>query len=458
MLKNLKTLFELRKTNSLSARTCCGRVFFYEGKMGLCDASSTLWPVFLAENYTPPSLQEGDVISFTSQFIYKSHEGVDKKYDDLHYLLVVQEIIEHTPCLEEWENSVYASPIPNLSQFKLKDTNHTCFYKSPTKYRFRIIQSRSRALERTKKFFLNRNFVEIESPTLVPSGGYEDYINPFVTEYTDHKGKKTQLQLPTSPEFALKKILAELTPQIFQISRAYRNGGELSIWHEPEFFMLEWYRMGASLKDILNDTQNLVMTLAEYLGSNLEIPKNWPRFRVDELFKNILNIDLNLLQNKDDFYKIAKPLSFSVVETDSWVDIFCKLFMEKIEPYLKEQKACFVTHYPVQMAALAAVEKDTNFALRGEAFLHGIEICNAYQELVDAKILQDRVLKSKELRPNLMQDELFENAMNFGLPPCAGNALGIDRVIALLLGEKNISSLYPIPFLAQFPKGVVAEE
>ena len=457
---NLKTLFELRKTKSLTERITQARVFFHEEKLGLCDASCILWPVFIAEEYKSPSLKEGDVVTFSSQFNFKSppDDKSSQKYDDLHYILIIQEIMEHIPCLEEWKNLVSPNPIPNLSEQNLKNPNYTCYYKSHTKQRFNLINSRSKALERVKQFFINRNFTHIESPTLVPSGGLETYLNPFITEYIDHRQNKIKCQLPTSPELALKKILTEMPSQIFQISRAFRNVGELAQWHEPEFFMLEWYRIGASLKYILNDTQNLVMTLAEYLGSHLDLPKHWPRFRVDELFTNILHLDLNQLQKKEDFYKAAKPLSHSIVTTDDWNDIFCKLFMEKIEPYLKEQKACFVTHYPIQMAALAAVEKGTYFAERAEAFLHGVEICNAYLELVDAKLLQERILKTQSQKPDILRDNLFENAMNFGLPPCAGNALGLDRVIALLLGVEDISSLYPIPFLAQFLPGIVAKE
>lgn len=457
-IRDLKTLYELRKTKPFAKRMCSARIFYFEEKMGVSDSSCFLWPVFLTPEFVSPQLNSGDLITFSSEFLYTppQDEKINTKYDDLHFTLHLLEIVNYVPCLENLQNLLIGNPIPNLNDFKIKNSNYTCYYQCSTKKRFHLISKRSKAMERVKQFFTNRNFLQVETPTLVPSGGLESYLNPFTTEYTDHRGKKIKLQMPTSPEFALKKILTEMTPQIFQISRSYRNNGELSQWHEPEFFMLEWYRIGASLKDILNDTQNLVLCLAEFLGSSLDVPKNWSRFRVDELFKNLLKLDLNTLQQRDDFYKAAKPLSFSVVESDTWNDIFCKLFMEKIEPYLKEQKACFVTHYPVQMAALAAAEEDTHFAQRGEAFLYGVEICNAYLELVDAKSFQERILKTKAENPSICRDPIFENAMNFGLPPCAGNALGLDRVIALLLGEKNISSLYPIPFLSQFVQGTVA--
>src|SRR5207247_2052172 len=107
------------------------------------------------------------------------------------------------------------------------------------------------------------------------------------------------------------------------------------------------------LNDILEDTRKLVLTLAEHLKSKHEIPKDWKIFSVQELFLQLLNLDLVDLQETKDFYKASQTFSSSIRETDTWDDIFCKLFMEKIEPFLKEQVACFVTGYPYQMSALA---------------------------------------------------------------------------------------------------------
>jgi lysyl-tRNA synthetase class 2 len=303
----------------------------------------------------------------------------------------------------------------------------------------------------------------VHTPTLTPSGGCETYLNSFKTTYTTHQGNTIALELPTSPEFALKKILVEGASQVFHISRAFRNCGELSTWHEPEFTMLEWYHVGSSLNQILRETQDFVLCLADFLGSHLELPSCWPFFKVQNLFLDILNLNLDELQSTTDFLSASRHLSPSLRETDSWDDIFCKLFMEKIEPFLKLQKACFVTHYPAQMAALAAPLFDangvpTNYVQRGEAYLYGVEICNAYLELTQSQIFKERIEKTHRLRPNMARDLLFENAMAFGLPPSAGNALGLDRVVALLLGKEQIASLYPLPFLSQFPTETFNQE
>ena len=231
--------------------------------------------------------------------------------------------------------------------------------------------------------------------------------------------------------------------------------------------MLEWYRANANLTDIMEDTQNLVSVLAELLGSTKDLPKQWPVFRVDDLFKKQLGLNLEHLQNRDQFYDQAKHLSHSITTQDDWDTIFYKLFMEKIEPFLLTQKACFVSHYPIQMSALASQEKiktsdgkiqERPFVERMEAYLYGTEICNGYFELNDSNVLQERFATTQKLRPDILMDFGFKNAMLFGLPNCAGNALGIDRVIAILLDLDNISSLYPIPFLSQFPPDTVAWE
>ena len=468
----LQNLFELRKIHSVTERLSSGRVFFIDNIMGLCDASGAIWPVGLSEYLNYSSLNHGDFISFRCK-IFKVNENTEAKYDDC-YFIKVTEVIQKNPCLNEWDNAVIPNPIPS-QEFILKQKRQTIqntsvsqFYSSPTSERLKFIKQRNRSLERANLFFSNRGFLNIETPTLVPSGGMEVYLNLFHTKYTDHRGKEWDLQLPTSPEFALKKIMAEGTDKIFQLSRAYRNFGEVSKHHEPEFIMLEWYRAHSSLKDVMEDTQNLVVTLAEFLGTHLDIPKQWPIYRVDKLFKEILSIDLEQVQHRDQFYHKAKNLSPSIVETDDWDSLFYKLFMEKIEPFLEQQKACFVTHYPIQMGALAAQECVNHpihsetlfkpFVERMEAYLNGIEICNGYYELIDANILKERFQKTKLLRPELKSDIQFEKIMGFGLPNCSGNALGIDRVISILLGLKEISTLYPIPFLSQFPKKSVAWE
>ncbi len=466
---SLQNLFELRRIACVNERQASGRIFYHKQLLGLADESGIVWPICKNEFLQQTVFQEGDWISFKC----KIHKVTNQETSsDENYLIVLTEVFEHVENNSEWDNPKIISPIPNKNTIHTSHIEvaniYTMYQTNKTKKRFQLIQQRNKALERTAAFFKNKGFINIETPTLVPSGGMEVYLNTFATTYTDHRNKTWPLELPTSPEFALKKILTEGVEKIFQLARAYRNQGEVSKQHEPEFIMLEWYRANADLEKIMEDTQKLVQILADFLGSTLDLPKQWPKFRVDELFKKLLNLDLEQLQVRDDFYSQAKLLSPSITPQDDWDTLFCKLFMEKIEPFLYEQKACFVTHYPIQMGALAAQEKVKTttsseiklkpFVQRMEAYLYGIEICNGYYELNDATILLERFHKTKTIRKNLHTDVIFESAMKFGLPTCAGNALGIDRVIATLLELKEISQLYPIPFLSQFPANSVAWE
>lgn len=465
---SLQNLFELRRIHSVNERYASGRVFYHKQLLGLTDESGLIWPICKNEFLKQIELQEGDWIAFKCK-IHKvtNHEQAQNE----NYLIVLTEIFEHVENKSAWDNPKIVSPIPNKNDINTSqlvlDNIYTLYQSSKTKKRFQLIQKRNKAIERTALFFKNKGFINIETPTLVPSGGIEVYLNPFATTYTDHRNKKWQLELPTSPEFALKKIMTEGVEKIFQLSRAYRNHGEVSRHHEPEFIMLEWYRANSDLEKIMEDTQKLVQLLSDLLGSTLEIPKQWPKFRIDDLFKKNLNLDLEKLQERDQFYTQAKHLSPSITVNDDWDTLFYKLFMEKIEPFLLEQKACFVTHYPIQMGALATQEKVQTaageiklkpYVERMEAYLYGVEICNGYFELNDAAILLDRFNKTKSFRKDLQTDSGFEKAMQFGLPTCSGNALGIDRVIATLLELKEISLLFPIPFLSQFPTDSVAWE
>lgn len=448
----IRSLYELRRSAALSGeRTACGRFLWHENHWGVFDETALLWPIFLDPTGTKP--QHGEMIVFKSKFIL-----VDKN-EGQYYELHITKIQKYTEHLAPWANVILEDPL-SKAIFILKEAQATValstqFFISPLKKRLNYLKLLEQGLERTQQYFKNRGFVCMQTPTLVPCGGVETYLNAFDTTYENFRGEKIPLQLPTSPEFALKKLLAEGFSSIFQLSRAYRNGGELSLWHEPEFIMLEWYRAGGKLPQVLLDTQGLVLALAQTLGSAFDLPKQWPTFKVNDLFQKILSLDLQQLQSTQDFYEASKRISpLSIRDTDTWDDLFCKLFMERIEPFLKEQKACFVTHYPIQMAALAAQAFDGSgqalpFCLRGEAFLNGIEICNAYEELTHAPTLQARFSKTRAARPEIPNDPLFDNTMEFGLPPCAGNALGIQRVLAVLLELDQIKDLCAVPFESQ---------
>jgi lysyl-tRNA synthetase class 2 len=411
---SLQDCLDLQNASRISPRACIGRLFYQNDHFGIEDYSGQFWPIVFDVEH---NLKSGDTIIFHCKFIN----------DICHVRRILFSV--HNTLENDKPHKTHNIPLLSLEKIE-------------------ILNKRNIALERTKDFFKNRGFFYAETPILVRSGGMESYLHTFQTSYRDFQGRSWTFELPTSPEFALKKLIGRGLPKIFQISHVFRNNGEMSALHEPEFLMLEWYRTGSTLDDIMIDTKNLVITLAQILNSKKTIPKNWPTFYVNDLFIEQLDLNLNDLQDVKKFYESAKLLSTSLRETDSWDDIFCKLFMEKIEPFLKTQTACFVTGYPAQMSALAKNDdKNPLFVQRTEAYLFGVEICNGYQELVDAKEFEQRLNKILNQKNGALQrDKDFEHVMKSGLPPCAGNAVGIDRVIALLLELENIQSLFPLPF------------
>ena len=444
-LWDLKRIFELRNQTSLKSRRSWGRVCQINHQWGIYNAVCTLWPVAI-----PFPVKENDVVVFEGEFFER--------------ILTINKILETV-------DSQYLKPLYDMESLLLKEdpyllecltssddltTRETNYFTSPFKEKHRVLKTRESLLKLIRHFFEVRDFIPMDTPTLVPSGSLETHLTPFRTKYLDFKGDEWLLELPTSPELPLKKVLFQGFSNIYQIAHAYRNKGELSRSHEPEFLMLEWYRIGASLEDIIYDTRKLLFSLIDFLGEKETYPHhmNWPVFTVEELFKKHCQISLEDVQETSRFYEAAKTKSSSVNTEDDWDSLFCKLFMERIEPELTIHPVCFVKYYPRQMGALAQVsKKNPLFVERCECFVKGIEIMNGYHELSDITELKQRlsnnIENSQSNYPKIQRDRLFESLMEKGFPPSSGNALGLDRLIATLLNKK-ISEVLPLPFLEQF--------
>ena len=508
MIFSLKTHYELRKTTPLVWRLAQGRLFVKDGCWGVSDDSGTLWPLSVSEEL---GLVDGCWAQFRLSF-EKSDGGAVSKYEDTGFVGTAHEVCSkvipegsldgflawavtdlgrrnagHThPATEivsrreeRGERRVHETYTSELSDAatpkelsgRISDGAsplQTHFFPNDLARKKSALQKVEKAFAAAERHFQSRGFLRTHTPLLVPSGGVDRYIVPFRTEYTDHKGKVHSLELPTSPEFALKKLLIQGHSKVFDLVKSFRNVGELSKTHEPEFWMLEWYRSGEDMTSVQRDTQELVGMLSQELGSTLQIPKVWPVISLPTAFREHAGLDLNLLQEVAVFRREAAKVCPSIAEQDDWDTVFSKVMMEVIEPRLPF--ACFIEKFPIQMGALAeasveesqgAQSQKSVFVQRFEAYLGGIEICNGYQELSSGKELAERFQEIQNLRAeeghSVMRDPVFEKHMHWGLPKSCGNALGMERVLALLVGEENLQSLKPISFLPQFPKGHVAD-
>jgi lysyl-tRNA synthetase class 2 len=289
-----------------------------------------------------------------------------------------------------------------------------------------------------RTFFRERGFIETRTPLLVASPGMEPHIRPI-----EIKTNTSRVFLPTSPEFAMKKLLAGGLTQIFQICPAFRDE-PLSTTHHPEFTMLEWYRAHATEHDIKKDTE------ITFQGKKISVKTPWPRLRTRDLFKEITEIDLVKSATPQALAKDCARLGIQTSAADTWDDLYFKIWLNCIEPKLPHDQAVFVTRYPASQAALAVVDKDPDgslWARRFEAYAGGLELANAFYELTDPIEQRKRFEKDMELRaqtygpeflPNPI-DEEFMRALKEGLPPSAGIALGVDRLVMLLADEPEIA-------------------
>ena len=307
--------------------------------------------------------------------------------------------------------------------------------------RLKAMRTRAQVETSTRAFFNQRAFHEVRTPLLVRSPGMEAHIDPF--QLCTHQ------YLPSSPEFAMKKLLVGGLEKIFQVCPAFRNE-PFSKQHRPEFTLLEFYRAYSNYEVIMQDFENLVEQLAlqlftkasiVYQGQNISLKTPWPRLKINDLFQQHLQIDL-LQENTAD--KLAARAQALGIQThgDSWDETYFRLWLDFVEPRLAKDQAVFVTHFPASQAALARLEGQ-HWAKRFEAYIGGLELCNGFDELTDAKEQRRRFTEELQLRKKLYGeenpiDENFLLALEEGMPPAGGVAVGLDRLIMLLADEPDI--------------------
>jgi elongation factor P--(R)-beta-lysine ligase len=290
------------------------------------------------------------------------------------------------------------------------------------------LRQRALVLRETRRFFEDRGFLEIEAPLAVACPGLDVHLELVALDDGRY--------LVTSPELQMKRLLVGGATEIFSLGRVFR-ADERGALHEPEFTMLEWYRAYAGAAEVMRDTEALVDRLtralhgAPLLPGGVDVSAPWERLRVDEAFERYAGVALDhVLPDEERFHRTMA---------------------EKIEPELGRERPVFLTHYPLQMASLArAHEDDPRFAERFEAYVAGVELCNGFGELtcpVEQRARHEadrrrRLELGKEVPP---LDERFLAALEEGMPPSGGNALGVDRLVMLLTGASCIEDVIAFP-------------
>jgi lysyl-tRNA synthetase class 2 len=324
---------------------------------------------------------------------------------------------------------------------------------------------RAKIVAAVRAFFDARGYLEADTPLLVAKPGMEPHLEPFETKVFDPLGNAYRGFLITSPEYAMKKLLAAGFTRIYQMAKCFRNGEAFEGRHNPEFTMLEWYRTGTEYLGIMDETEALVKDVAQktlgrmtatWRGKEIDLAQPWERLTVGEAMRKHADVDLDAaLSDKKILLDAAAKLGHALPADAPWDDAFFSVFLNAVEPHLGAERPTFLYEYPVSMAALSkASARDPRYAERFELYVGGLELANAFTELTDADEQRRRLLDEQELREKLGRaqyglDEDFLLALEH-MPAAGGIALGIDRLVMLLMGEEDIRHVLAFPADALF--------
>jgi lysyl-tRNA synthetase class 2 len=324
--------------------------------------------------------------------------------------------------------------------------------------------ARERVVDGIRAFFKARGFNEVETPLLVRHPGMEPHLEVFESELTTAGGRRERAFLTTSPEYAMKKLLAAGLPRIFQLCKAFRNREEVSRRHNPEFTILEWYRAEADYRAIMDDCEELLIALRGgealiYQGEAIDLARPWERLSVREAFERHAGVDLEACLDPAELARVAGARGYAVEPDTSWEQLYHQLFLNEVEPRLGRGRPTILYDYPVSMAALArAKPDDPRYAERFELYVGGLELGNAFGELTDAGEQRRRLELEREERRAAGRtlydlDEDFLDALAAGVPPSAGIAVGVDRLVMLLTDRPSIRDVLWFPAEQLFDVG-----
>jgi lysyl-tRNA synthetase class 2 len=317
--------------------------------------------------------------------------------------------------------------------------------------RLPALRRRARLAQAVRAFFDARGYLEVETPYAVPAPGEEVHLQTFRTARHAPTGEAETLWLHTSPEFAMKRLLADGAGRIFQLARVWRNG-EGSDRHSHEFTLLEWYRPQATLSDLMDETEALLRATLPPVAACRGIATDLSRFErltMQEAFFRYVGADL--LATADDAAALAAQAGTRLRDNETWEDLFFRLLLERVEPMIGQSCPTFLTHWPAAQAALARRDPaDPRVAERFELYVCGLELANAFVELTDAVEQRARIAADRARRhalyggPDWPIDEDFLAAVG-RLPPCAGIALGFDRLAMIAAGAAHIRDVQFLP-------------
>ena len=301
-------------------------------------------------------------------------------------------------------------------------------------------QQRAKLLSTIRSFFNERNVVEVETPQMCSGTITDVHLDPIMAIYDWHHEGLDKLYLQTSPEYLMKRLLSSGYQSIYQIAKAFRNEAEGRL-HNPEFTMLEWYRLGFTMQDLIAEVSDLLVETLSVSSPDIQ--------SYEEAF--LAHTALNPLETS-----LAECLAFIekhgklepwLEETTSLDTLLQFIFCEWVEPNIGQAVPCFIHSFPSSQASLATINvDDARVANRFECYFKGVELVNGFHELTDNEQQLQRFVDDNRQREQAGKqaraiDDKFIAALESGLPACSGVALGIDRLIMLALGKQSISEV-----------------
>ncbi len=332
-----------------------------------------------------------------------------------------------------------------------------------TRAQHRNSRARARLGAALRRALEAEGYEEVETPCLVPAPGMEPHIDAFRAPFVpEGGGAERPLWLHSSPEYAMKRLLAAGLPRIFQLARVFRNG-EISRTHNPEFTMLELYRAGTDYRGIMADTERAVAACARALspdgaprarrgGRVLDLSAPFEVVTVQEAFLRHAGVDLGACGGEA--ARLAAAARAAGHDPgpagEGFDDVFFRVMLDAVEPRLGVERPTWLTDWPASMAALSRVRADDpRWAERFELYAGGLELANGFSELTDAaeqraRLVEEQALRARLRRPVYPLDERFLEAVGH-LPPAGGVAVGFDRLLMLLVGAESIDEVLLFP-------------
>ncbi|MGM0558957.1 MAG: EF-P lysine aminoacylase EpmA [Myxococcota bacterium] len=323
----------------------------------------------------------------------------------------------------------------------------------------RAFELRESATDAAREFFAARAFLQVDSPRRVDEPGTDVHLDPLRVE---RDGEPSYLH--TSPEFAMKELLSVGFERIWQLTHVWR-GGEHTPLHHPEFTILEWYRAWENLDAIIDDVEELMGELVgdtALVGATdgdtrrVDLAEAFETLTMRQVIEGACGFDLldaldhrSLLEAARANALLTKRGLERAARHGRWDELFFELQISHIDPFLAERGAVFVTEWPAELAVLARKKpSDMRVAERFELYVGGVEIANGFQELTDPAEQRARFAKDADIReklglPEMPMPERFLDALEYGLPPSSGVAVGFDRVLMLACGAAHIRDVIP---------------